>query len=125
MFDPVWESISQRRSWGKYPAEALIRVVARDAFAVPDRGVLKALELGCGPGANLWFLANEGIAFDVIDGSATAVARGRERLNRDIPRWKGNISVGDVASFPRTFRNTISCWIPRRSIAIRSTTAPR
>ena len=104
MYDPIWESIFSSRSWGRYPAEDLIRFVAREAFSVGDRARLRALELGCGPGANRWFLANEGIPFDAIDGSPSAVSQAKARLDRDKPGWMGRIEVGNFCHLPEDFR---------------------
>jgi len=104
MYDSVWETIFSSRGWGRYPAEDLIRFVAREVFSVSDRTKLKALELGCGPGANLWFLANEGVPFDAIDGSPSAVAQARARLNLEKPGWKGRIEVGNFGRLPNDFR---------------------
>jgi tRNA G46 methylase TrmB len=56
-WDPVWESIFQERDWGKYPGEELIRFVARNFYSFEDRKSVKLLEVGCGTGANLWFMA--------------------------------------------------------------------
>src|SRR5258706_7210822 len=105
MYDAVWESIFNSRAWGRYPGEDLIRFVAREAHSTTDRTSLKALELGCGPGANLWFLANEGIAFDAIDGSPSAVAQAKARLDSEKPGWRGRIEVGNFCRLPEDFRN--------------------
>lgn len=105
MYDAIWETIFSNRSWGRYPAEDLIRFVAREAFSAEDRTILKALELGCGPGANLWFLANEGIPFDAIDGSPSAVSQARARLVQEKPGWKGRIEVGNFCQLPEDFRD--------------------
>jgi SAM-dependent methyltransferase len=103
MYNEVWESIFSSRAWGRYPAEDLIRFVSREVRDVKDRTALKALELGCGPGANLWFLANEGIPFDAIDGSPSAVAQAEARLNLEHPGWQGRIEVGDFCILPADF----------------------
>src|SRR5262245_17194928 len=100
MYDAVWERIFSSGPWGKYPGEDLIRFVARESAGVADRQSLKALELGCGPGANLWFLANEGIPFDAIDGSPSAVSQATARLTREKPGWKGRIVVGNFCRLP-------------------------
>jgi SAM-dependent methyltransferase len=105
MYDSIWESIFSSRSWGRYPAEDLIRFVARETAAVKDRSSLKALELGCGPGANLWLLANEGIPFDAMDGSPSAAAQAKARLDSEKPGWKGRIEVGNFCRLPADFRN--------------------
>lgn len=104
MYDPVWDDIFSNRAWGRYPAEELIRFVAREAFSTSDRSRLKALELGCGPGANLWFLANEEIPFDAIDGSPSAVSQALARLDNEKPGWRGRIEVGNFCRLPTDFR---------------------
>lgn len=103
MYDPVWEEIFSSRAWGRYVAEDLVRFVAREAFSSEDRGQLKALELGCGPGANLCFLADEGIPFDAIEGSPTAAAQAQARLDKECPGWRGRIAVGNFCRMPDDF----------------------
>lgn len=102
MYDDVWESVFSSRAWGRYPAEALVRFVMREA-ASREPANMKALELGCGPGANLWFLANEGIAFDAIDGSPTATEQARRRLDSEQRGWRGRILTGDFCHLPPDF----------------------
>jgi hypothetical protein len=53
-WDPVWEQIFASREWGKYPPEHVVRFVARNFYRVPDRKQVRLLEVGCGPGANVW-----------------------------------------------------------------------
>lgn len=103
MFNTIWEGIFSSRPWGRYPAEDAVRFVAREAAKAADRTQLKALEVGCGPGTNLWLLANEKIAFDAIDGSASAVAQAKARLDREQPGWQGRIRVGDFCQLPHDF----------------------
>jgi SAM-dependent methyltransferase len=38
------------------------------------------MEVGCGPGPNIWYLVREGYQVAGIDGSATAIRQARERL---------------------------------------------
>lgn len=98
--DPVWEAIFVENEWGKYPAEQLIRFIAQNFYKMPDRKKIKILELGCGPGANLWFVAREGFSAYGIDGSPTAVERANARLNKEVPGWSGKIEVGDMRNLP-------------------------
>lgn len=49
VWDPVWEDIFLKHSWGKYPAEDLIRFIARNFYSVPSRSEINILEVGCGP----------------------------------------------------------------------------
>ncbi|MHB1101070.1 MAG: class I SAM-dependent methyltransferase [Burkholderiales bacterium] len=97
-FDPVWEEIFRSQAWGKYPGEDLIRFVARNFYRVQDRSAVRILEVGCGPGANLWYMAREGFSVYGIDGSATAIAQAKFRLDSECPGWTGDLKVGDIGT---------------------------
>lgn len=97
-WDPVWERVFSSRDWGRYPGEDLIRFVARNFFAVTDRSATRILEVGSGPGANLWFLAREGFAAYGIDGSATAVEMSRCRLDSECAGWSGRPGGGELVT---------------------------
>ncbi len=99
-WDPVWDSIFRERPWGRYPAEDLVRFVARNFYRVKERRAVKILELGCGPGGNLWYFAREGFGTYGIDGAPTAVRLARERLDAEIKGWSGDIVVGDFCTLP-------------------------
>src|SRR5271156_1950170 len=79
-WDPIWEDIFCSKSWGRYPPEHIIRFIARTFSGVRDRSTIRLLEIGCGPGANIWFMAREGFSVCGIDGSATAIDRAKQRL---------------------------------------------
>jgi SAM-dependent methyltransferase len=96
VFDPIWEDVFKTQAWGKYPGEDLIRFVARNFYRVSDRGAVKILEVGCGPGANLWYIAREGFSVYGVDGSSTAITQARTRLDSECPTWKGELKVGDI-----------------------------
>lgn len=61
--DNIWNSVFKNQEWGKYPSEDLIRFIARNFYSIKNRLDVKVLEIGCGPGANIWFLAREGFSF--------------------------------------------------------------
>jgi SAM-dependent methyltransferase len=96
-WDPHWEEIFRSQAWGKYPGEELIRFVARNFYRSPERSSVRILEVGCGPGANLWFCAREGFTVHGIDGSAHAVTLAVQRLDQECPGWRGRISTGDFS----------------------------
>jgi len=102
IFDPVWEQLFASSSWGQYPSESVIRFVARNFYKAIDRQIVKLLEVGCGPGANIWYIAREGFAFAGIDGSATAIAQASQRLDNESPGWRsrGELHVGDITKLP-------------------------
>ena len=93
-WNPAWERVFASQEWGRYPPEELIRFVARRFYGAEDRGAVKILELGCGPGANLWYLAREGFAAYGLDGSPTAIRRAGERLAAE--GLRAELHVGDV-----------------------------
>jgi ubiquinone/menaquinone biosynthesis C-methylase UbiE len=99
-WDNNWEAIFRDRAWGKYPGEDLIRFVARSFFSVENRATIKILEIGCGTGANLWFLAREGFQTYGIDGSRTGVDLAINRLNIEVPDWQGSVVIADAINLP-------------------------
>jgi SAM-dependent methyltransferase len=98
----VWDEVFSTQPWGKYPSEDLIRFVARNFYRVPQRKEVTVLELGCGPGANLWYLAREGFSFVGVDVSPTAIKLASDRLSHEIPDWRarGTLHVGNVQRVP-------------------------
>jgi SAM-dependent methyltransferase len=99
-WDPIWEKIFSDREWGKYPPEDLIRFVARNFYKAENRQDVRILEVGSGPGANLWYIAREGFSTYGVEGSATAVAHARERLDHECPGWQGDVLTGDIVDLP-------------------------
>lgn len=99
-WDPVWEEVFKKQDWGKYPSEEIIRFVARNFYTVNKRSETRILEVGCGPGANLWYLAREGFATYGIDGSTTAIKKASDRLDEEFQLWIGELVVGDIENLP-------------------------
>jgi len=78
-----WEKVFQKREWGKYPPEELVRFIGRSFYNVKSRNKIKILDLGCGPGACSWYLAREGFSVYGIDGSKTAIQNAKKRLRNE------------------------------------------
>lgn len=96
----LWEQVFRNQTWGKYPSEDLIRFIARRFYKAPDRSKIKILELGCGTGANLWFLAREGFSVHGIDIAQSAITQAAERLDQECAGWRGKLVVGDMVELP-------------------------
>jgi len=98
MWDNGWDNLFNRVEWGKYPGEELIRFIARKFYSVPDRQSVRLLEVGCGTGANIWFLAREGFRVDGLDGSQVALNLAASRLAKE--GLNADLSIGDATCLP-------------------------
>src|SRR3989338_11176865 len=93
-WDKTWEKVFSSKEWGKYPPEVLVRFVARNYYAAPDRSKIKILDLGCGTGAATWYMAREGFSVVGIDGSKTAIKIARRRFKAE--KLKADFKNGDI-----------------------------
>lgn len=92
----IWEEIFQKNEWGKYPPISLVRFMAKHFYNATNRNEVNVLELGFGPGANLWYLAREGFCVNGIDGSKTACKHAIDRLKSEhLEKQISNFLVGD------------------------------
>lgn len=100
-YNKHWEDKFKIFEWGKYPPEDLVRFIGRN-FKDRDRKSIKVLEVGCGPGANLWFLDREGFQVHGIDISPTAIERAMKRLQIEngTPAKALDLKVGDFSHLP-------------------------
>lgn len=103
-WDPQWEKVFTSRAWGVYPPEELIRFTARHYYGTADRSAVRILELGCGPGPIVWYLAREGFTVSGIDGSPTAIAQARDRLIAE--GLTADLRVGDFLELRSFYRPT-------------------
>jgi SAM-dependent methyltransferase len=86
--DGVWDGIFRSRSWGRWPAEEVVRAVARWG-----RPGLHVLEVGCAAGAQLWYLDHEGHRPVGLDTSPAALDQARVRLTEEgaeVPLVRGD-----------------------------------
>jgi SAM-dependent methyltransferase len=98
MWDKGWDDVFRGKEWGRYPPEELVRFVGRTYFGVADRSAVRFLEIGCGPGANLWFLAREGFTVAGLDGSQVALDQAAGRLAAD--GLRAALDQGDALDMP-------------------------
>lgn len=98
----LWDDLFRARPWGRYPPEDLVRFVSR-RFAGRDRASVKVLEVGCGPGANVWFLHREGYRTAAIDFSPAAIEQARARIaveNAELGSGPVEFHQGDLSVLP-------------------------
>ena len=96
-WDPVWDKVFSSRAWGKYPEPSTIRFVARNFYG-RNRQETRLLEVGCGPGANIWYMSREGFDVYGIDGSEEAIKIAKRRLSDEY--LKAHLQTGDILSLP-------------------------
>jgi SAM-dependent methyltransferase len=89
----TWDGIFRSRPWGRWPAEEIVRAVAR-----VGRTDLRVLEVGCGAGAQLWYLAHEGHRPVGLDFAAAGLEQARDRLTEESMRVP--LLRGDAGSLP-------------------------
>ncbi len=102
-WDPVWEDVYRSRAWGRYPGEDVVRFVMGHHGRRQDRENVRLLEVGCGTGANLWFMAREGFCTHGLERAPTAVDLCNRRLDEECPGWReagGRVQVGDLLRLP-------------------------
>ena len=80
MWDSGWDDVFARKAWGSYPPEELVRFIGRHYFSLEDRSMIRILEIGCGAGANLIFLCQEGFDVVGVDGSKVGLEQAARRL---------------------------------------------
>ncbi|MFQ6343024.1 class I SAM-dependent methyltransferase [Campylobacter sp. VTCC 70190] len=100
----LWEEIFDKKEWGKYPSENLIRFIARNFYNAQDRSKINILELGFGTGTNLWFCAREGFSVSGIEWSKTGANRFKKRMETEKLSDKiKQIEIGD-------YKDSLDCF---------------
>ena len=96
-WDTIWDEVYKSQEWGKYPSESLIQFVARN-FYNSERGDIRILEVGCGTGANLWYISREGFQAYGVDGSDVAIKKANDRMISE--NLTVNLQVADIVNLP-------------------------
>ncbi len=97
-FDPRWDAVHRDRQWATNPCEHLCRFVVTNYPG--ERTGLRALDLGCGAGAQTVYLGIEGFAVDGIDGSAAAIDRCALRAWDITPTCRCSFHIADMTAIP-------------------------
>lgn len=97
-FDPVWERKYAAGHAQRYPWDAVVSFVYRNAPCDRPLAEVRILEVGCGTAANLWFAAREGFSVAGIDGSRSAVEAARARFEQE--GLSGDLRVALLPELP-------------------------
>ena len=96
-FDKKWEEVHNSRAWGAYPSEEVIRFIARNYYS-KERENVKVVDLGCGQGANTWYIAKEKFDTYAFDGSASAIKAAKSLLEKH--SVNAELIVSDASNTP-------------------------
>lgn len=117
MSDDAWEKIYEsRRQINRYPFGELVSVFFNSLkyLKIPHvPSETNVLEVGCGAGNNLWFLAENGFITFGLDGSASAVEIAKETL--EVRGLVGDVHHGFFDSLPFS-ENSMDVVIDRESL---------
>lgn len=114
-WDEIYKIKKERGSFNKYPTEHIVVFIAKNFYKAPDRKTIKILEIGCGSGCNLVYLAKEGFDAYGIDHSADAVAMSKEFLLKNASAARTEMCCATALPFPDNFfdacveSNSIHC----------------
>src|SRR5262245_61086961 len=98
-FDPIWNQLySEGRNLVRYPFDFVVVFMARYAPKDRPRKDVRVLEIACGPGNHIWFLAREGFTAAGIDGSEPAIRYAQQRLANE--GLEADLRVGDFTALP-------------------------
>jgi ubiquinone/menaquinone biosynthesis C-methylase UbiE len=94
-----WEKdiYAKGRQINKWPFSDLVSTIMR-ITAGQVRSGIAALEIGCGTGNNIWFLASEGFDTYGIDMSKTAIDYAQKRMQS--LGLEAELRVGDISKLP-------------------------
>jgi SAM-dependent methyltransferase len=94
-WNSVWDDVFSQAKWGRYPSEHLVRFVARTYGSGNPSGI-RVLEIGCGPGANIWYMSRERFLVTGLDGSRVAIELAAGRFAQE--GLAADLRVGDAAN---------------------------
>jgi SAM-dependent methyltransferase len=96
-FDPIWREKYAHGLAVRAPYDCIVSFVYRNKPA-KDRSETKILEVGCGTGNNVWYLAREGFDLSGIDASPEAISYAQHRLDEE--KVDADLRVGDFTQLP-------------------------
>ena len=95
----------------KYPFNYLVQIVMKYYGHVKDKSSLNVLEIGCGSGNNLYFLASEGFNVYGFDLSRSAIEFAQKRFAQD--GLKCNLSISGFEYFDKDLVDKFDLIIER------------
>jgi SAM-dependent methyltransferase len=93
-----WEEKYASGHQQRYPWDAVVSFVFRNAPREKARKDVRIVEVGCGTASNLWFAAREGFQVAGVDASPSAIRAAQARFAAE--GLQGDLRVADFARLP-------------------------
>jgi ubiquinone/menaquinone biosynthesis C-methylase UbiE len=102
-----WNKVFKKKKWGEYPSEHLVRFVAKNYYQYKNKKKIKVLEIGCGTGANIKYLCEQGFDVYGLDYSNIAIMRAKKKLKKN--KLSANLNCGNANNikYPNNFFDLI------------------
>ncbi|MES2661924.1 MAG: class I SAM-dependent methyltransferase [Pseudomonadota bacterium] len=97
-FDPIWETKYNSGHTQRYPWDAVVSFIFRNAPRDQPRNQVNILEVGCGTASNLWCAAREGFNVTGIDASISAIEYAQQRFKEE--NLSADLQVADFTNLP-------------------------
>mgnify|MGYP001452649315 CR=1 FL=1 len=97
-WNPGWNDVFKKYNWGKYPAEPLVRFIGKNYKDRVKNKKIKVLEIGCGTGANLWYLSKNNFQTFGVDGSNVALNKAKKLIKKH--NEKCDLTRADIINLP-------------------------
>lgn len=94
-----WNAVEFHGTRNMYPFSSVVAEVLKASPSVGMRSTFRVLDLGCGGGSHLKFLAEQGYSYAGIDGNIEATHRARELLEH-AGHSTDSVLVGDFLNMP-------------------------
>ena len=105
---PGWDEQYYHGWTNRYPFTDVVSFVMQNYSQASPRSDVKILDLGCGGGHHLTFLAQEGFEYHGVDGSAQAIKIAHERLEARSFSTKNVIQATfDALPYPDNFFDAV------------------
>jgi SAM-dependent methyltransferase len=111
--DPVWENeVYGKGTFVRCPFDQVATFVFRNLPRKPRRDI-RILEVGCGPGNNLWFLNQEGFACSGLDASPSAIEYASIRCGKAVELKVAEFpNVPFDGGFDLVIERAAICYVP-------------
>jgi ubiquinone/menaquinone biosynthesis C-methylase UbiE len=99
-WDVQWNEFFEHSDGNRYPEPMIVRFVMKNYSQLDKnaRNRVNVLDLGCGTGPHVWFLAKEGFSTFGIDGSEQAIKKAMARVTAE--GLTADLKVGDFVRLP-------------------------